>query len=203
MTSAASSDLAAGQRLRFRPSFSGTGQHMRSAARHDEVASALVAISRWLAEEQDEAGDWPALARSNRRGRVRLATVRSCCRFARFSQRSRRQVTTPAETAQATTAILESGAIMLGAALVFVTLFRRLKLGATLGYIVAGASIGPQILGLIRDPAAADKRHRNRHSAAPVHRRPRTPAEPVMEAAQGHFRPRPGPGDPLRTRVSA
>src|SRR5215217_6324266 len=60
--------------------------------------------------------------------------------------------TTAAETAQATTAILESGAIMLGAALVFVTLFRRLKLGATLGYIVAGALIGPQVLRLIKDP---------------------------------------------------
>ncbi|NUR10698.1 MAG: sodium:proton exchanger [Bradyrhizobium sp.] len=41
---------------------------------------------------------------------------------------------------------------MLGAALVFVTLFRRLKLGATLGYIVAGALIGPQLLALIKDP---------------------------------------------------
>ena len=41
---------------------------------------------------------------------------------------------------------------MLGAALVFVTLFRRLELGATLGYIVAGALIGPQVLGLIDDP---------------------------------------------------
>jgi glutathione-regulated potassium-efflux system protein KefB len=61
-------------------------------------------------------------------------------------------VTTPAETAQATTAILESGAIMLGAALLFVILFRRLKLGATLGYIVAGALIGPGLLGFIRDP---------------------------------------------------
>jgi len=61
-------------------------------------------------------------------------------------------VTTAAETAQATTAILESGAIMLGAALFFVTLFRRLKLGATLGYIVAGALIGPELLGLIEDP---------------------------------------------------
>jgi monovalent cation:proton antiporter-2 (CPA2) family protein len=61
-------------------------------------------------------------------------------------------VTTPAETAQATTAILESGAIMLGAALLFVTIFRRLKLGATLGYIVAGALIGPEVLGLIEDP---------------------------------------------------
>jgi len=61
-------------------------------------------------------------------------------------------MTTPAETAQATTAILESGAVMLGAALIFVTLFRRLKLGATLGYIVAGALIGPNVLRLIRDP---------------------------------------------------
>jgi NifU-like protein involved in Fe-S cluster formation len=28
---------------------------------HDEVADALVTISRWLAEEQDEAGDWPGI----------------------------------------------------------------------------------------------------------------------------------------------
>ena len=55
-------------------------------------------------------------------------------------------------TAQAAAAILQSGAIMLGAALVFVTLFRQLRLGATLGYIVAGALIGPQVLGLIGDP---------------------------------------------------
>src|SRR6476620_3101238 len=41
---------------------------------------------------------------------------------------------------------------MLGAALLFVMLFRRLKLGATLGYIVAGALIGLQLLGLIKDP---------------------------------------------------
>lgn len=58
----------------------------------------------------------------------------------------------PAGTAETTTAILESGAVMLGAALFFVTLFRRLKLGATLGYIVAGALIGPQVLRLIGDP---------------------------------------------------
>lgn len=61
-------------------------------------------------------------------------------------------MTSAAEAAQATTAILESSAIMLGAALLFVTLFRRLKLGATLGYIVAGALIGPKLLGLIQDP---------------------------------------------------
>lgn len=58
----------------------------------------------------------------------------------------------PDTTAQATAAILESSAVMLGAALIFVTLFRRLKLGATLGYIVAGALIGPHVFRLIRDP---------------------------------------------------
>jgi len=49
---------------------------------------------------------------------------------------------------------LRDGAILLGAALVFVTLFRRLGLGATLGYIVAGALIGPSVLGLFREPEA-------------------------------------------------
>ncbi len=56
------------------------------------------------------------------------------------------------QAAEATSAMLESGAIMLGTALVFVTLFRRLKLGATLGYIVGGALIGPHLLGLVQDP---------------------------------------------------
>ncbi|MEO6432689.1 MAG: cation:proton antiporter [Sphingomicrobium sp.] len=59
---------------------------------------------------------------------------------------------TAAETAATTSQILESGALMLGAALIFVTLFRKLRLGATLGYIVAGMLIGPQVLGLIDDP---------------------------------------------------
>ena len=49
---------------------------------------------------------------------------------------------------------LRDGAVMLGVALVFVTIFRRLGLGATLGYIVAGALIGPSILGLFREPEA-------------------------------------------------
>ena len=52
----------------------------------------------------------------------------------------------------ATSAMLESGAIMLGTALIFVTLFRKLKLGATLGYIVGRALIGPHLLGLVEDP---------------------------------------------------
>ena len=57
------------------------------------------------------------------------------------------------EAAQATTAILESGAILLGAGLLFSLLFRWLRLGATLGYIVGGIIIGPELLGWVRDPA--------------------------------------------------
>src|SRR4051794_13751802 len=49
-------------------------------------------------------------------------------------------------------ALLRDAALMLGVALIFVTLFRRLGLGATLGYIVAGALIGPSILGLFQEP---------------------------------------------------
>ncbi len=50
--------------------------------------------------------------------------------------------------------LLEGAAIMLGAALLFVTLFRKLRLGATLGYIVGGAVIGPHVLGLFDDSKA-------------------------------------------------
>ncbi|MEO6198578.1 MAG: cation:proton antiporter [Sphingomicrobium sp.] len=54
--------------------------------------------------------------------------------------------------AEATTMLLDASAILLGAGLVFVLLFRKLKLGATLGYIVGGAVIGPQALGWITAP---------------------------------------------------
>lgn len=57
-----------------------------------------------------------------------------------------------AETAEQTGFMLEAGAIMLGTALVFVMLFRKLALGATLGYIVGGILIGPHVLGLVSDP---------------------------------------------------
>jgi glutathione-regulated potassium-efflux system protein KefB len=40
---------------------------------------------------------------------------------------------------------------LLGFALVFVLIFRRFGLGATLGYLVAGAVVGPQVLGLVGD----------------------------------------------------
>jgi monovalent cation:proton antiporter-2 (CPA2) family protein len=57
-----------------------------------------------------------------------------------------------AQALATTSTLLEGGAIMLGTALVFVTLFRKLGLGATLGYIVGGILIGPHLLGLVGDP---------------------------------------------------
>jgi glutathione-regulated potassium-efflux system protein KefB len=41
---------------------------------------------------------------------------------------------------------------LLGFALVFVLLFRKLGLGATLGFLVAGAIVGPHVLHLVNDP---------------------------------------------------
>lgn len=45
--------------------------------------------------------------------------------------------------------MLRDGLLMLGFALGFVLVFRRLGLGATLGYLVAGVVIGPEVLGLV------------------------------------------------------
>ncbi|WP_428835690.1 cation:proton antiporter [Sphingomonas rustica] len=45
--------------------------------------------------------------------------------------------------------LLHDGVPLLGFALVFVLLFRRLGLGATLGFLVAGAIVGPHVLGLV------------------------------------------------------
>jgi monovalent cation:proton antiporter-2 (CPA2) family protein len=47
--------------------------------------------------------------------------------------------------------LLRDGFVMLGAALVLVLVFRRLGLGATLGYLISGVIIGPQMLGLVGD----------------------------------------------------
>ncbi|WP_312486934.1 cation:proton antiporter [Sphingomonas sp.] len=47
--------------------------------------------------------------------------------------------------------LLRDGAILLGFGLVFVLIFRRIGLGATLGYLVAGAVVGPHVLGLVGD----------------------------------------------------
>ncbi|MBB4613181.1 cation:proton antiporter domain-containing protein [Novosphingobium taihuense] len=47
--------------------------------------------------------------------------------------------------------MLRDGFLLLGFALAFVLVFRRLGLGATLGYLLAGAVVGPQVLGLVGD----------------------------------------------------
>ena len=44
---------------------------------------------------------------------------------------------------------LAEGAVLLGFGLVFVLFFRRLGLGATLGYLIAGAVVGPHVLHLV------------------------------------------------------
>lgn len=41
------------------------------------------------------------------------------------------------------------GALLLGFAMLFVLVFRKLGLGATLGYLIAGVLVGPQVLDLI------------------------------------------------------
>ena len=47
--------------------------------------------------------------------------------------------------------VLFSGVILLGAALLSVLIFRKLGLGAVLGYLVAGIIIGPDVLGITGD----------------------------------------------------
>jgi glutathione-regulated potassium-efflux system protein KefB len=47
--------------------------------------------------------------------------------------------------------VMMAGSVLLGAALVAVLLFRKLGLGAVLGYLVAGIIIGPDVLGLVGD----------------------------------------------------
>ena len=47
--------------------------------------------------------------------------------------------------------LLREGVILLGFALVCVLLFRRLGLGATLGYLMAGVLVGPHVFGLVGD----------------------------------------------------
>ena len=48
--------------------------------------------------------------------------------------------------------LMRDGFLLLGFALAFVLVFRRLGLGATLGYLLAGAVVGPQVLNMVGDP---------------------------------------------------
>lgn len=58
-------------------------------------------------------------------------------------------VAATAATAAPSEMLLGEGVILLGFATLFVILFRRLGLGAVLGYLVAGALVGPQGLALV------------------------------------------------------
>ncbi len=51
--------------------------------------------------------------------------------------------------APAGSSLLHDAVILLGFALVFVLVFRRLGLGATLGFLIAGAVAGPQVLNMV------------------------------------------------------
>src|SRR3546814_7113608 len=53
------------------------------------------------------------------------------------------------QAASATDILLTEGVVLLGVALAFVILFRRLGLGAVLGSLIAGALVGQQGLGLV------------------------------------------------------
>ena len=53
-----------------------------------------------------------------------------------------------------TVSLLRDGVILFGFALVFVLLFRKLGLGAVLGYLVAGALVGPQLLHWVGEAEA-------------------------------------------------
>jgi glutathione-regulated potassium-efflux system protein KefB len=59
------------------------------------------------------------------------------------------------QAAETASMVLRDGVILLGAAMLFVTLFRRFGLGAVLGYLVAGALVGPDGLALIDGSAEA------------------------------------------------
>jgi len=55
----------------------------------------------------------------------------------------------PHATISATQLLFTEGVLLLGVALAMVILFRRLGLGAVLGYLIAGALVGPHGLGLV------------------------------------------------------
>jgi Kef-type K+ transport system membrane component KefB len=64
--------------------------------------------------------------------------------------------------------LLEQGVIVLGAALGFVTLYRRLGVGAVLAYLSAGVLLGPHVTNVVPDGRdVRHRRHRHRFVAVP------------------------------------
>ena len=112
-----------------------------------ELADARDALAAFLAGRRDDPGDWPGLGVFADARRFTRAPRRRSCSPSRPRPRPprwRAGRADAAEAADAATLVLRDGVILLGVALVFVLLFRRLGLGAMLGYLVAGALVGPQ-----------------------------------------------------------
>jgi len=59
-----------------------------------------------------------------------------------------------AEATETAGLVLEQGVLVLGAALAFVTVYRRLGVSAVLGYLSAGILLGPHVLGVVSDASA-------------------------------------------------
>ena len=186
-------------------------------------AHALGRTPEELADARDALAAW--LAGSARRSR-RLAGARGACPRAAAQRAARRDpaalpgggggggagcarggaaMSDPAAAVPlaAGTTLLHDAVILLGFALVFVLVFRRLGLGATLGFLVAGAVVGSAGArpGRRRGEHAALRRARHRAAALPG----RAGAEPVAALADAarHFRLRPASGAALRRSRSA
>ena len=145
---------AGGGGLRLWPGHGGTDGRSRDGAKRGRGWHGACRLGGWLAGKGDVPASWPGLEAASRRvlrGKARHGAILLPFRTL-LAAIEDGAVTVEAQAVETTNAILESGAIMLGTALIFVTLFRKLKLGATLGYIVGGALIGPHLLGLVGDP---------------------------------------------------
>eukprot|EP01035_Chromulina_nebulosa_P035448 gene35448-47651_t len=101
-----------------------------------ELDATRDAVARWLAGE-GTLPDWPGLD-------ALVGVVPHSARHGGGRRGAR-----GAWARDMTESLLLDGVILLGSGLIFVLIFRKLGLGATLGYLVAGALVGPQALGLV------------------------------------------------------
>jgi hypothetical protein len=82
---------------------------------------------------------------------------------------------------------------LLGAGVIAVPIFRKLKLGSVLGYLPEASCIGPSGIGLFDDPErAARRRTRRRH--VPLHHRAGDGAGQALGPARRDLRARRLPG---------
>ena len=93
------------------------------------------------------------------------------------------------------------GFTLLAAALVFVLIFRRFGLGAVLGYLIAGALIGPQMLGLVGDAQTIVSFAETGIVLLLFLVGPRTRPVTALAHEARHIRFRSGASDPVRRRT--